>query len=191
MMKESIHIVNFGGLKDVTFKLKRINILIGPQASGKSVTAKLVYFFKNFPKAITFSIANGDTKKNLDTKQKEKFKKYFPIDAWPKGDFRIEYKINKSSIAIEKNGSKKLVFSYSEDFKDLFDKTRKFFKKEQKRFRDAPNNVHNAAWLSSNDFFYKNLNIIVPPTASNLQFFIPSGRSFFANLQSNIYVFFK
>jgi len=189
MMKESIHIVNFGGLKNVLFELKRVNILIGPQASGKSVSAKLVYFFKNFPRDITLSIANGDTRRNLDAKQKEKFKRYFPIDSWPKSGFKIEYKINKSFIIVEKNGMKKLAFSYSDDFKGMFDETRKFFKAEQKRQLDVPNNVNNASWLITNDQFYKTLDSTVSPIASNLHFFIPAGRSFFANLQSNIYAF--
>jgi predicted ATP-dependent endonuclease of OLD family len=41
---ESIHIKNFGGIKEMTLEINKINILIGPQASEKSMTARRVYF---------------------------------------------------------------------------------------------------------------------------------------------------
>ena len=47
-MSEFIRISNFGGIKEMEMELKPINVIIGPQASGKSVTAKLLYFFKSF-----------------------------------------------------------------------------------------------------------------------------------------------
>ena len=45
---EKIEIKNFVGIKDITLEIKQINILIGPQASGKSIIAKLLYYFKSF-----------------------------------------------------------------------------------------------------------------------------------------------
>ena len=45
---EKIEIKNFVGIKDITLEVKQINILIGSQASGKSIIAKLLFYFKNF-----------------------------------------------------------------------------------------------------------------------------------------------
>ena len=45
---EKIEIKDFVGIKDITIEIKQINILIGPQASGKSIIAKLIFYFKNF-----------------------------------------------------------------------------------------------------------------------------------------------
>lgn len=50
---ESIHIKDFRGIEEMTLEINKINILIGPQASGKSVTAKLIYFFKKVPTFIS------------------------------------------------------------------------------------------------------------------------------------------
>ena len=58
------------------FDFKSINILIGPQGSGKSVTVKLMYFFKNFINEIVKNIENEESKRDLDKNQKEIFLKY-------------------------------------------------------------------------------------------------------------------
>ncbi len=44
-MNEKIIIKNFGPLKQLELDLKEIMVFIGPQASGKSTIAKLIYFF--------------------------------------------------------------------------------------------------------------------------------------------------
>ncbi|MEK0188739.1 hypothetical protein [Microcoleus anatoxicus] len=41
-MAEKLTVKNFAGITDLELEIKRINILIGPQASGKSVCAKLL-----------------------------------------------------------------------------------------------------------------------------------------------------
>ena len=79
---EKIHIENFGGINNMEFDFKSINLLIGPQGSGKSITVKLLYFFKNFINEIIKSIENEETKRNLDQKQKETFINFFPKESW-------------------------------------------------------------------------------------------------------------
>ena len=41
---EKLTVKKFLNIKDIEFNLSKINIIIGQQASGKSVIAKLVYF---------------------------------------------------------------------------------------------------------------------------------------------------
>lgn len=130
---EKITIENFGGLKKMEFELKNINILIGPQASGKSMTVKLLYFFKTFTSEIIKSIENGESKRTLDSKQKEKFSNYFPKESWPKGNFKIKYFSNKTWIIIERKSLKSLNFNYSENLVKMISKGRKFLKDEQKK----------------------------------------------------------
>ena len=68
---ETIYIENFAGIKKMDFDFKSINILIGPQGSGKSVTVKLMYFFKNFINEIVKNIENEESKRDLDKNQKQ------------------------------------------------------------------------------------------------------------------------
>jgi dephospho-CoA kinase len=44
---QKIIINNFGAIKDAEIEVKKILVLIGEQASGKSTIAKLIYFFKS------------------------------------------------------------------------------------------------------------------------------------------------
>ena len=61
-MKEGITIVNFGGIKKATISLNSINIFIGKQASGKSITAKLLYYFKGIFNEILEGIKEENSK---------------------------------------------------------------------------------------------------------------------------------
>lgn len=189
-MTEKIIIENFGGLKKLEFDLKNINILIGPQASGKSISVKLMYFFKNFTSEIFKVIENNESKRELDSKQKETFTTYFPRESWPKGSFKIEYIINNSWIKIEKKTTLKLVFSYSEDFKKILTKGRKYFKDEQKKAENEPARIPSyRISLNTRQKFNECVANEISEMATNSQFFVPAGRSFFANIQTSIFSF--
>jgi predicted ATPase len=41
---EELKIKNFGGMKNVTIGINKINIFIGEQATGKSLIAKVLFF---------------------------------------------------------------------------------------------------------------------------------------------------
>jgi predicted ATPase len=45
---EKIEIKDFGGLKNTEIPINKINLFIGKQASGKSISIKLMYYFKSF-----------------------------------------------------------------------------------------------------------------------------------------------
>lgn len=188
-MKESIIIQNFGGLKNVTFELDRINIFIGPQASGKSVTAKLLFFFKKFPAEILNSIENKESKRDLDSRQKKKFGTYFPKESWSKSDFKIEYRIGDSYIVVSKVAQKPINFNYSDDFKKLLDKGRKIYKDEQKKSSSELRYISYKISRNTRNRFYECLKNDISVMANYSQFFVPAGRSFFANIQSSIFSF--
>lgn len=186
---EQIIIENFGGLKKMEFELKNINILIGPQASGKSITVKLLYFFKTFTTEIIKSIENGESKRTLDSKQKERFSNYFPKESWPKNNFKIQYISNQTWITIERKSLKTLSFSYSENLVKMISKGRKFLKDEQKKV-DLERRI--ASFRANRNMrrrFNDCLNNEFSEILSYNQFFIPAGRSFFANIQSSIFSF--
>jgi predicted ATPase len=188
-MKELITIENFGGIKFIEFEFKAINILIGPQASGKSITVKLLYFFKTFFSEILKSITNNETKRQLDSRHKEKFYNYFPKDSWPKGSFKIKYQINKSSIFIDKAGDSSLHFDYSSDLKKIINKGRSFFKEEEKKLKLEPKIYSYKLSSSTRSKFHECLKKEIADIATYSQFFVPAGRSFFANIQSSIFSF--
>ena len=51
-MKETLHIKNFGPIKEVKLELGKVNVLIGDQGTGKSTVAKLFHII--YSSAIEF-----------------------------------------------------------------------------------------------------------------------------------------
>src|SRR4028119_1857329 len=101
-MAEKLIVKNFAGIKDLEIEIKRINILIGPQASGKSVCAKLLFYFKNFVREILSVVENEQTKRDLDSSYSKKFEEYFPPDSWGNYDFFIRYEISNVFIEVSR-----------------------------------------------------------------------------------------
>jgi hypothetical protein len=185
---EKIKIENFGGIKSMDFEFKAINLLIGPQGAGKSITVKLLYFFKNFFGEIIRSVDSEETKRELDKKQKETFINFFPKDTWPKGNFKIVYSIDSTEMSIEKTNNV-LNFYYSDKLKKSISKARKISTDEKKKMSLEPKSSTLSSKRKLNEKLKKCFSEEISPIVMYDQFFIPAGRSFFANIQKNIFSF--
>lgn len=185
---ETIYIENFAGIKKMDFEFKSINILIGPQGSGKSVTVKLLYFFKNFINEIVKNIENEESKRDLDKNQKEIFYNFFPKETWPKDNFVIIYTNDNTSISLKKVDSK-VVFEYSENLRKLLKKGKKIYTAEKAKLLED----HKISSFRIKREISQKINKCIQEEmgseATFEQFFIPAGRSFFANIQSTIFSF--
>lgn len=185
---EKIHIENFGGINNMEFDFKSINILIGPQGSGKSITVKLLYFFKNFINEIIKSIENEETKRDLDQKQKETFITFFPKESWSKEDFFISYSYESTSIYIKKIDNK-INFDYSDNVKAVIKKGKKIYQDEKAKLLENRKVPNFSTKRQINEKIQKCVKNELGSLSTFDQFFIPAGRSFFANIQSSIFSF--
>ena len=77
-MQEKLTIGNFLVIKKATIEVRRINIIIGPQANGKSLIAKLLHYFKSIGGEIFEGIRKDKGKRELDRSLIEFFEKRFP-----------------------------------------------------------------------------------------------------------------
>ncbi|NEQ85612.1 MAG: ATP-binding protein [Moorea sp. SIO2I5] len=120
-MAEKLTVKNFAGIEELEIEVKRINIVIGPQASGKSVCAKLLFYFKNFVWKILDTVENEQTQLDLDYSYSQTFQEYFPPDSWGDNNFYIKYEISNVFIKItrSKENKNKINLNYSEYFKHL------------------------------------------------------------------------
>ena len=197
---ERIEIKNFAGIKEVSLEVKQINILIGPQASGKSIIAKLLFYFKNFVFEIISAAQQLDNKRDLDKNYKQKFKEYFPPLFWGNKDFEIKYYTEKEFIVIsrKKSTTKKkvseIILKYSDFYKEALTAFRDFIKKENEEIVEQ----ENPFTLMSRSRYYVNLqriflsSLVEELNKKNIAFsqlYIPAGRSFFANLKNSIFTF--
>jgi hypothetical protein len=195
---ERIEIKDFVGIKDITLDVKPINILIGPQASGKSVVAKLLFYFKSFISEIINAAERSKHKRELDQDFKSRFYEYFPSSSWGNANFKICYYVGEEFIEIyrkrkTKKSSPEVVLHYSVFFKDEFGHLRNIIQKQNEKAaeQDMPVGV-----LSRFNFIYdiqrsflRDVAQKVPQVVTFSQLYIPAGRSFFANLRSSIFTF--
>ncbi len=184
---ETLEVKNFLNIDDVTLELKRFNIIIGPQAAGKSVLAKLVYFFKEFL-AETFynSVCSGSTKEELIRAGLKLFNEIFPKYVWIDQDFSIRYKTDKFEIHLESDGSdgekSSLKLEYSKRLADLHRELKVGYV-EIKSSDEKYDNIYEAAHkLVYNSLFN-------PDSGLGCQFptFIPAKRSFFTDIQQSFF----
>jgi predicted ATPase len=195
-MQEKLTITNFLVIKKATIEVRRINIIIGPQANGKSLIAKLLHYFKSIGGEILEGIRKNKGKRELDKSLIEYFEKRFPRYTWDGTGFTVNYEIGGTYIKItgKKNSSGKTSISidYSDDITRIYNSKRKVFIKKLAEARQDERPTKRLNQLESHVFYE---NVIEPLRESELSYifgsptFIPATRSFFANLQKNIFTF--
>jgi AAA15 family ATPase/GTPase len=188
-MPEKIVISNLAGIDYIEMELGEINIIIGPQATGKSICAKSLYFFKSLFRDLLNYLDEDFEKREFDNAAIKKFNEYFPPQFLGLNDFKLEYSINDNFISIYKqNGKTKLAYS-SQYIKQL-----NFLRTEKKRLVGKNKNQEEdieSYRIRSNcrENILQNLAVNIDKKSSYSQYFLPAGRSFFALLQRNIFSF--
>jgi len=86
-MKLSIR--DFSCIIEADIEVKNFNVIIGPQASGKSLISKLIYFFNTINIDQIEIIKSTKNIESFSDELKEKFIKWFPITAWGDKKFII------------------------------------------------------------------------------------------------------
>ncbi len=195
---ERIEIKDFVGIKDIKLEIKQINILIGPQASGKSIVAKLLFYFKSFVSEIINAAESSKNKRDLDKDFKRRFEEYFPSSSWGNKNFKISYYIDQEFIEVyrksrPKKNSPEIVLNYSNFYKNEFTELRNIIQKQTKKIaeQDMPVNIlsrYDVVYEIQRSFLYR-VTEKLDKVATFSQLYIPAGRSFFANLKSSIFTF--
>ena len=194
---ESIEINGFLTIDHANFEIKKINILIGAQAQGKSVIAKLAYFFKNFfPDIFIPSIQKFETKRDIDKKCLAKFEQIFPRYTWSNQEFSIVYKNGDYELSIirTKAGNKTtLKFTYDKELADFHKELKSNYKLALEEFDARVEHGNGKKKQQGENIFYETISEKIKNSSFNNVYkrpiFIPASRSFFAALQKNIFSF--
>lgn len=183
-MAEKLTIDNFAGIKHIELDVSKINILIGPQAVGKSICAKLLYLFKNFDAAIRDAVIEQKSKPELEKAFLDTFKQYFPSQNWHKSVFKIRYQIADNYIEISRaqESKIKLNLSYSQWFYNAFKKAKRRMKLVDKKTKE------HSIYPSISQSLVNRFSELGYPAGFN-QIFIPAGRSFFSTFHGSIFSF--
>ncbi len=173
---------NFSVIKDAELEFGKITVLIGPQASGKSLLCKLAYFLTNqtIDTAVE-SVTNKESLTEFRLKLSRKFIAWFPMETWEELGARAKFESGEFFAEVTKphmTGSSTIDLEFSQEFEDMF-----------LQLRDLPEDV---GGLSS-DFAADrreqirgrfNLLLTNPYFVDkfvNQSLYIPASRAFFAN----------
>lgn len=192
---ESIEIKNFLTIEYAKFEIKKINVLIGAQAQGKSVIAKLVYFFKKeFLEIFTESVKRSGVKRDINKKCLASFEQVFPSYAWKNQEFSINYDYGEYQVSIsrtQKNNRYTTKFDCCAELMSFHNYLK------QRLSLDLEAALLISGGEKKESYRETLFNLMISQESHNPKisfmleksFFIPAGRSFFAHLQRNIFSF--
>jgi hypothetical protein len=82
---------NFSVIKEADLDLRGISVIVGPQASGKSLICKLGYFFLDIISLSLESISNQTSLAIFKQQVKAGFHSWFPVQSWGNGKLDITF----------------------------------------------------------------------------------------------------
>lgn len=182
---QKLRITNFLGIKNAEIGLDGLTVLIGPQASGKSIIARLIYFCNEyFADFDEISLMKNEHKRTYDARKKEVFLKIFPSYSWHEDGFDICYSNDRHQLNLKsKAGSSSLELSTSES-------VALEFRALKKSFQDYSGTVSSDSFISQ----ARLLRDFRSHTASNPELlryehslFVPAARSFYATIREEIF----
>lgn len=187
---EQLKVENFLVIIEADLEVKSMTFIIGEQASGKSLLAKLVYYFREFlGSTVTESIMSYDNKSQLTKKAVLNFEKYFLDTTWHNQPFKIFYKINDVSVSISniigKSKRRNIKFDYSKNLQSRYQQTKVRYQKAVTKLNEENPELEFDRYFEARSLIYESP--LTPSLTSSL--FIPASRSFFANMQKSIFSF--
>lgn len=189
-----ISIRNFSCIEEADVELSKLTILIGPQASGKSVISKLVYFCYDVLSRQFRAAEDQKTLVEFKESLVDEFRKWFPPSAWGGKQFSIVFRSGPIFIKIarqpqKKSGKSNIRINFSPDFDEFYDQHLKEIAaviSKKKRSSSPPDfevlwRVQGAA--------RRRLEQKLKEHYVSWQLFIPAGRSFFTSVGKALAVF--
>ncbi len=197
--KEVITVKNFMVIKDATMKCGNITVLVGKQATGKSLLAKLRYFFWDYQQDLislsAFLLTEHQGFNNIKEYNEAKIKVFcdlFSNIETVEDQFSISFENGDFAISVEKDAkSSEIRIDHSEPVEDMIKKAKeiyndiniaadKEFSSQKKLEGEEPDliGIKFALLRKQFDFF---------ETPSVL--YVPASRLFFATVQENIFRF--
>ena len=197
-MTERLKVKNFLLIKKADLKVASVNIIVGPQASGKSVLSKLLFFSRDFlANQLIKSIEENASRQKLRDIALDKFIEYFPKYTWENQAFEIKYKNDDISFFVknEKTAKNKckLSFVLSDTLKSFHLEKKNQYKAFQKKMALKRINDRSSGLYFNQEFWdfsreYIRTDPLVKSKLGN-SYFIPASRSFFANVQKSLFSF--
>lgn len=177
-------IKNFSVIKDAELEFGKITVLIGPQASGKSLLCKLAYFLGGEIAAFAVEslLDRNSWSEFLQTVEREFAKRFLTTETdWLVSRTEVSFTSHRYVINMRSAGTlltPKFEFSFSEDFKNFYGA---LAKNPAKQLPDA-----NMSRGELRQNLFAEISLIFNGKRTQSVTYIPSGRSFFSDANATI-----
>lgn len=113
---------NFSVIKEAELEFGKITVLIGPQASGKSLLCKLAYFLGRTVIELAIDHAvKVDSFGEYTASVGREFLKWFPREGWGRWNWSLEFRSSRFALKVSEVATSELTsgpeFEFSEDFR--------------------------------------------------------------------------
>lgn len=190
---ERLTIKSFAGIKNISIEPARVTAIIGPQASGKSVTAKLLYFFRSIWSELLYVYDGDPSSDERKDRLKAEFRKLFPPETWGDEVFVLQYEVGEHKVQLRRSPSRGkpsegLILSLPSFVEELLNLTKEIIlelisQSNQSALRYGSSGY--GAWRKIEPLVKERLG----EGYFSSQLFIPAGRAFFSNIENNIFSF--
>lgn len=189
-----LKISHFSCIDCATFETGDITVLIGPQASGKSVICKMHYFFFDILQQQARVVAEGMTFEAYKEFVKERFYEWFPPSAWGKSKFVIEFHAGECEIRFSRTGyrgeaSDNFRIWTSEALKSHYANLLKIRQTLERKSKSPDDDLDFNTFLNVYEASSKSLAKLMSKDGLASQFFVPAGRSFFTSIGKAVSAF--
>jgi hypothetical protein len=191
----NLKVTNFSSIASADVTFYPLTVIIGPQASGKSVLCKLSYFFVSLLVEASRALSEGADFDSFKDLIRDKFIRWFPVGTWGLNKFEIIFRTTGYEIKIVRSGyagqvSDKIRITISEPFVQNFEDLRDRLAKSLRKNRDSEDSVGDPLPLwEAQEVVRGSLRRLMGKDYVGSQLFVPAGRSFFTSIGRAIAVF--
>jgi hypothetical protein len=182
---ERLLIERFAGIEHLDLDPRPFTVLIGPQSVGKSITAKLLFFFKSIP-LVLYAAALDDTDLNTGEIVSQRFDEALPSPTHSGGAARITYSTGDTEIALQHTGKvdSRWEVHLPKALHKAFSELKRGLREEgdDDDIREA-NEASKEAYQKSVEEMY--------PGSFDRPRFVPAGRSFFTQIERDFASYFE
>jgi len=188
---EKLTIENFAGIRHLEMDVSPFTVLIGPQSVGKSITAKVLYFFKTLPRTL-LRAADRDDVLDLSDAIARSYLELFPYRTSMDGNSMLSWSGASDFGLGIKIGSNRLTISVPDQLREAYDL---LVRKRKDGSRQSPGMTNDIDLIvkekarAEKEFLYAVGEIM--PGGIRSGYFIPAGRSFYAQIQRDAASFYS
>ena len=193
----TLRVTNFSCITDAVLELGNLTVIVGPQASGKSVLCKLTYFFMNLLRDQVTVIAESKNIEGFKDRIRESFIEWFPVSAWGERVFNLSFEAGRYTIKLTRtshNSKAKDNFritlspAFEQFFGDLSNSFQKIVEKSGGSENDYTAEYGYQVFLLSEEAKKRQV-ALLGDDDFDFQSFVPAGRAFFTSMGKTVLAF--